>query len=302
MATKTVSLITSRDDKGLAITRLFDDTFNKAKLDEEGAQRLWERGGEAQAEWLATIRKFSASNQYANQVVRCTRTYPLGFAVKPIRRQVEMLADTLSLSPDRAFTFIDQAVPKITVPDEADGWYAFATVDGVAGKHFPDVTGDADRYCRGVQLILDDKLASSRDFTNWRKGQLGPDRLRQHVRSVSFWKRVSEQQPGDIAVLPGQFGKLYGGMSVLRVRELLMGNQFGAGWLAGGCMLLTHPERITDNGLFVDFPGDEYSLGADGQFDRAPYFRSNGGQVETDADSVDDPYGLFGSASLWFPQ
>lgn len=45
MATKTVSLITSRDDKGLAITRLFDDTFNKAGLDSESAQRLFERGG-----------------------------------------------------------------------------------------------------------------------------------------------------------------------------------------------------------------------------------------------------------------
>lgn len=213
-----------------------------------------------------------------------------------------MLADMLSLSPDRAFTFIDQAVPKITVPDEADGWYAIAMVDGIAAKHFPDITGDAERYCRGVELILDDKLASSLSFCNWRCGELGPDRLRQHVRSASFWKRVSEQQPGDIAVLPGQFGKLYGGMSVLRVRELLMGNQFCAGWLAGGCMLLTHPERITDNGLFVDFPGDEYSLFAVGQFDGAPCFRSRGGQAAAGALNVDSPGGKFGSASLWFPQ
>lgn len=301
MATKTAALITSRHDKGLAITRLFEDMFNKAGLDEEGAQRLFERGGEAQVEWLATTRKFSASDRYADQVVRCTRTYPAGFAVKPIRQQVEMLASILGLSPDRAFVFIDQAVPKLSVPEEADGWYAIAMVDGVAAKHFPDITADAERYCRGVQLILDDKIASSRSFYNWRRGQLGPDRLRQHARSASFWKRVSEQQPGDIAVLPGQFGKLYGGMSVNRVRELLMGNQFGAGWLAGGCMLLTHPERITDGGLFVDLPGDEYAV-AGGRFGGAPCFGSSDGRLGAGTSRVGDPSGEFGSASLWFPQ
>lgn len=48
--------------------------------------------------------------------------------------------------------------------------------------------------------------------------------------------------------------------------------------------------------------GKDNILDADGQFDKAPYFNSNDGQLKTDTNNVDNPNEKFGSASLWFPK
>ena len=49
-----VTLITSRDPKGLHLTGLFEAVVNKAELDDESAQRIIERGGEFQ-EGIGTL-------------------------------------------------------------------------------------------------------------------------------------------------------------------------------------------------------------------------------------------------------
>jgi hypothetical protein len=53
----------------------------------------------------------------------------------------------------------------------------------------------------------------------------------------------------------------------------MAGNEFGLGVFAFGCMLLTHPERLsTGDTLMIDCSGDEYSVRGDYTFDRVPLF------------------------------
>jgi hypothetical protein len=66
---------------------------------------------------------------------------------------------------------------------------------------------------------------------------------------------------------------LHRGSSARRTRAAMAGNEFGLGVFAFGCMLLTHPERLSDReALMVDCSGDEYSPRADYTFDRVPLF------------------------------
>ena len=66
---------------------------------------------------------------------------------------------------------------------------------------------------------------------------------------------------------------LHRGCSARRTRAAMAGNEFGLGVFAFGCMLLTHPERLSDSeALMVDCSGDEYSPRADYTFDRVPLF------------------------------
>ncbi|MEK7142123.1 MAG: hypothetical protein AAB818_00890, partial [Patescibacteria group bacterium] len=79
------TLITSRDPKGLHAVGLFEAVYNKSKLDEARAQRLNERGGELQDGIAKLIAELSVSNQYANEEVRSSYTYPKEYkGPKPI--------------------------------------------------------------------------------------------------------------------------------------------------------------------------------------------------------------------------
>lgn len=59
MPTKT--LLTSRDKKGLHIVGLFEAAFNQAGLDDEGGQRVHERGDEFKAGVLSLLARLSAT-------------------------------------------------------------------------------------------------------------------------------------------------------------------------------------------------------------------------------------------------
>ena len=98
--------------------------------------------------------------------------------------------------------------------------------------------------------------------------------LRQTERSKLAEKILGEQQEGnDILVLGAQAGMLHRGSSARRTRVSMAGNEFGLGVFSFGCMLLTHPERLsTGDTLMIDCGGDEYSVRGDYTFDRVPLF------------------------------
>jgi len=74
-------------------------------------------------------------------------------------------------------------------------------------------------------------------------------------------------------VVGAQAGLLHRGSSARRTRVAMAGNEFGLGVFAIGCILLTHPERLsTGDTLMIDCSGDEYSVRADYTFDRVPLF------------------------------
>lgn len=226
------------------------------------------------------IEKLSVSDRYANEEVKSSYTYPSEYrGPKLISEQVDILADIFKLSLGLTSEFIEKVLPTLTLPDGAEGWFAIPSVDAVAIRFFSEVTDPAERYCRAVQLVLQ-KIGESRKFYNYCEGQLGPDRLRQHARTVHMLDLITEKQQGDILIIPAQFGKRHAGRSDRRAREVFLDNEFGLGAFAGGCLLITNPDRLQSNrDLWIDCPGDEYHypideyfLVAGGQFSRAPCF------------------------------
>ncbi len=158
------------------------------------------------------------------------------------------------------------------------------------------------RYCRTVELVLG-KLGESRRFVNYREGQLTPDRLRQHARTVAMLERIAVAQKGDILVVPSQFGLRHAGRSVRRARAVFTKMEFGLGVLAVGSMTLTHPSRFVRwEQLHTDCAGDEFAPEADGRFVLAPCFDWSGGVLGFGADGADCPSGYYGSASGFSPQ
>ena len=130
--------------------------------------------------------------------------------------------------------------------------------------------------------MVADVLESKRRFSNRIAGNLGPKYLRQNERTRLAEDILAKQQPGsDILVLAAQFGLRHRGCSARRARVVMAGNEFGLGAFALGCMLITHPERLSlIDTLMIDCSGDEYSLRADTVFDRVPLFDFDLGGLE----------------------
>ena len=276
------TLITSRDPKGLHAVGLFEAVYNKSKLDEARAQRLNERGGELQDGIAKLIAELSVSNQYANEEVRSSYTYPKEYkGPKPIADQIKALAKIFDLDPSHAIEFAKN-LPAL--PEGAEGWFAIPSVDALAKKHFPEVTDPTQKYCQAVQLVHA-KIADSRSFYNYREGQITPAQLRVHARTAHALDLIAEKQKGDILIVAAQLGMRHRGKSVRRAREVFMTNEFGLGSLAVGSIVLTHPERLVRwEELDMDCSGDEFSPEADGVFAHAPdlVFHDDGLGFDTD--------------------
>lgn len=258
------TLITSRDPKGLHAVGLFEAVYNKSKLDETRAQRLNERGGELQDGIAKLIAELSVSNQYANEEVRSSYTYPKEYkGPKPIVDQIKAIAKIFGLDPSQAIEFAKN-LPAL--PEGAEGWFAIPSVDALAKKHFPEVTDPVQKYCQAVQLVHA-KIAASRSFYNYREGQITPAQLRVHARTAHALDLIAETQKGDILIVAAQLGMRHRGKSVRRAREVFVANEFGLGSLAVGSIVLTHPERLVRwEELDMDCSGDEFYPGADGFF------------------------------------
>jgi hypothetical protein len=294
------TLITSRDPKGLHAVGLFEAVYNKSKLDEARAQRLNERGGELQDGIAKLIAELSVSNQYANEEVRSSYTYPKEYkGPKPIADQIKAIAKIFGLDPSQAIEFAKN-LPAL--PEGAEGWFAIPSVDALAKKHFPEVTDPVQKYCQAVQLVHA-KIAASRSFYNYREGQITPAQLRVHARTAHALDLIAETQKGDILIVAAQLGMRHRGKSVRRAREVFVANEFGLGSLAVGSIVLTHPERLVRwEELDMDCAGDEFSPEADGGFSRSPCFYFHDGGVKFGADFVGFPRGGFGSVSGFLSQ
>ena len=269
------TLITSRDPKGLHAVGLFEAVYNKSKLDDTRAQRLNECGGELQERIAKLIAELSVSNQYANEEVCSSYTYPKEYkGPKPINDQIKALAKIFDLNPSHALEFA-KTLPEL--PNGAEGWFAIPSVDALAAKHFPEVTDPIQKYCQAVQLVHTN-IADSRSFYNYREGQITPAQLRVHARTAHALDLIAETQKGDILIVAAQLGMRHRGKSVRRAREVFVANEFGLGSLAVGSIVLTHPERLVRwEELDMDCSGDEFSPGADGGFSRSPCFYFDGG-------------------------
>jgi hypothetical protein len=294
----TTNSITSSQRK--QVVRFMEDGLDALTLDKDGAQRIIENGGEFQVGLKELIQKHSVTNQFADEEVESSYTYPKEYrGPKQIVDQIKAIAEIFGLDPSNALEFAKN-LPEL--PNGAEGWFAIPTVDAVAAKHFPEVTDPADRYCRAVKLVLE-KIGKSRKFYNYREGEITPNRLRQHARTLHALGQIGETQKGDILIVPAQYGMRHRGRSVRRAREVFVAGEFGLGAFAVGCMALTHPDRyVRWEELDTDCAGDEFASDADGGFSSAPVFYFYGGRVRFNASWFDDAVGGDGSVSGFVPQ
>jgi hypothetical protein len=280
------------------INRLIADAVEKIVadlgLDEDGAQRVIEHGDELTHNigevTRSTLAGLSVSDKSKDEEVKSGYYgYLLGNKKpKGITEQTNILR--------QLFPCLGKACEKLTereVPKHAEGWFAI-----------PKWQSLAPTYGEAVELVLK-KLYETRNgaFHNYREGELGPDQLRQSTRTATVFQKLAEEQNGyDILVVAAQFGLYHRGRSVRRVREVLLGNEFGLGAFAIGIMLLTHPKRLTHHDdLWIDCAGDEFTPSTDDEFWDAPVFSYLGGELKFRANDVSYARDNYGSASGFLP-
>lgn len=233
----------------------------------------------------------SSSKYYVDEEVWSDFTYPVGYEVKSITEQIEILHKNfpqLSVEPTREF--VERMLPMMTLPNGAEGWFAIPRADRIASS-----------YNEAVEKIFM-VIGSIYKFINYHEGRLRPQYLRQHERTVRMFDKLSEKQLGDILVIPAQFGLRHRGRSVRRTRSIFAANEFGLGSFSTSCMLITCPERLgTINNLWVDCSGDEYTELGNGKFSSAPCFGLRNSQVGFSAWWIGCASAYRGSVSGFLP-
>jgi len=287
------------------ITRVAQDAARKTikdfALDKDGAQRVHAHGDElaeaVRTTIIASLNDLSVPDKFKNEEVvstYTTYTYPPEYTgPKPILEQVQALKTAFpQLDVTATLEFVEKVLPMLQLPAGAEGWFAIPRWQKVAAT-----------YGEAVEKVLS-AIGSKRTLKNYRQGQLGPDRLRQLLRSVNMLEEIGKQQTGDILIVPVQYGLRHRGRSVRRARECFLVNEFGLGAFAVSCMALTHPERyVRYKELDTDCAGDEYAPDAVGDFSNAPFLYFDDDRLEFGTfwfDSARDIY--FGSVSAFLPQ
>lgn len=255
------------DQQNLQLQEFLGDAVKEAyqtaieQLDRQSAQTVLEMNRTLKSEVaervVEIIQRHTVSNKYKDEEVGSKREYPLTYRVRPVEAQVTELR---KLFP--SVGSCNERLSRKPLPDGAEAWFAIPRWQAVAPT-----------YNEAVENMLE-VLATKRKFSNRIIGRLNDKYLRQSERSKLAERILSEQQQGqDFLVVAAQAGMLHRGSSARRTRVAMAGNEFGLGVFAFGCMLLTHPERLSNGEtLMVDCSGDEYSVRGDHTFDRVPLF------------------------------
>ena len=250
-----------------AVDRVYRTTLKQ--LDQNRLELVLELEDKLKAELASAaqkiIQRLTESDKFIAEETISRREYPASYRVRPVEAQVTALRE--------AFPALGGCIERLArnqVPEQAEAWFAV-----------PRWQALAPTYNDAVGMVAD-VLESKRRFSNRIAGNLGPKYLRQNERTRLAEDILAKQQPGsDILVLAAQFGLRHRGCSARRARVVMAGNEFGLGAFALGCMLITHPERLSlIDTLMIDCSGDEYSLRADTVFDRVPLFDFDLGGLE----------------------
>ena len=248
-----------KDCLGDAVASVYREVMEQ--LDRQSAQAVLEALGKVKSEvssaMFEIIRSHTISNKFADEQVASDRKYPQTYRLRPIEAQVTELR--------KAFPGLgacQEKLGRLPLADQPEGWFAI-----------PRWQALAPTYNEAVEMLLT-VLGSRRRFANRIAGRLDEKYLRHSERTRLAESILARHQPGnDILVVAAQSGMLHRGCSSRRTRTMLAGNEFCMGVFATGCMLLTHPERLSDGeALMIDCGGDEYSPRADYTFDRVPLF------------------------------
>ena len=189
---------------------------------------------------LAAIQRYTTSNKYLDEEAGSQRVYPLNYRVRSIEAQVTELR--------KLFPSLGNCQEKLArgpLLEGAEAWFAIPRWQAISTT-----------YGEAVETIID-ALGKRRRFSNRLIGKLSDQYLRQTERTVLAESILADQQQGnDILVVAAQAGMLHRGMSARRTRTILAPNEFALGVFEFAAMLLTHPERLSNQEtLMVDCGG-----------------------------------------------
>lgn len=225
------------------------------------------------------------------------KIYPEGFIIKPIEDQIKNISQIFGLNPESALSFVQarsflqkeealryveekSSLPEnyVHLPDEADGWFALPQMS----CFFPsDLTitefKQGEHYCSLLNLILYElsRKVSFESFCS--RERINSQNLKRNQKTELCLEKLESEQPGDIIIIPAQFGKRHAGISSKEVVEKkLLDKEFPFGAFEVGCMILTHLNRFAHgNELDVDCPGDIFQEDKEGSLLCCPnYFTS----------------------------
>jgi len=234
------------------------------------------------------IKKNRCPNRYAREKVFSAYGYPEGFRMKTVREQEATLR--------RLFPFLGtkeddlEKLAKRPLPLRAE-WAAIPRWEKIGAT-----------YCDAIQRVFS-LIASERKFTNTCKDRMNDRSLLQSGKAIEAWKKLGEEQSGDILIVATQFGIRYRGCSVRCAIDSMYSYEFGLGTFAVACMLLTNPKReIRWEHLHPECGGDYFTPIAGEQLARTPVFSFRSGELKLDSVLIDNPGDGFGCASGFLPQ
>jgi len=254
------------------------------QLDQQSVQTVLEAEQKLKSEVaeliVKAVERHTVSDKYKSEESGSDRVYPPTYRVRPVEAQVTEIR--------KVFPNLGGCQEKLAhrqVPQGAEAWFAI-----------PRWQALAPAYNQAAEVLID-AVAARRRFSNRLIGKLGETYLRQTERTKLAERILADQQQdSDILVVAAQAGMLHRGSSARRTRAAVAGNEFGLGVFAFGCMLLTHPERLsTCETLMVDCCGDEYSAHGDYTFDRVPLFDYDLSGIEFSIFYEDRARSLWGS-------
>jgi hypothetical protein len=254
------------------------------QLDRQSAQTVLDAAKKLKPEvsdlLVEAIQRHTISDKFKDEEVASNRVYPPTYRVRPIEAQVTALKTVFPVLEN-----CHEKLARKPLLEGADAWFAIPRWEALAPT-----------YNEAVEMVIG-VLSSKRKVSNRVIGKLGDKFLRQCERSKLAEKILAEQQGGnDILVVPAQAGILHRGCSARRTRASLAGNEFGLGMFSIGCLLLTHPERLSSaDTLMIDCGGDEYSVRGDYAFDRVPLFDYDIGGIEVSIFYDDRARNLWGT-------
>jgi hypothetical protein len=267
--------LTPEDERFLSRVFL---VLRNCRLSEEEKQRVNKSPGliDLLSRYIDVNRR---ANQYSSEEVRSNYCYPPGFKMRSVQEQV---------------TALQMCFPELgTREDNIDKLIARPLHTSAEWAAIPRWEKLGKTYQEAVQRVLA-VIASKRKFSN----SCNISRLCQKEAAIDAWGELGKSQTGDILIVGTTFGLRHRGRSIRNAEEKMIGNEFGLGVFAVGCMMLTHPKReITRNQLHPECGGDEFPTETDGQIASAPFFSVKNDEMRLDTVKVDNPGDAFGCAT-----
>ncbi len=212
--------------------------------------------------------------------------YPRRYQPKDIERQIEVLLSVWTdLNAEYAWNYVKEVLPELPLPEGAEAAFClinpafFGTHEdanreilqalaahrkGPPSRPVPANTAGTDE----VKRMHRQRHTHFIDYCTRRaNNKLDARYVRPRTHTQLAQSEIVRRQPGDLWIVPAQFGRRHIGKAPalvcrsLEKQEHIAGSEFGLGIAAVGCMMLTNPTRFVETtDLQAYCPGDKVSI------------------------------------------